>query len=62
MVFNGEIYNYPDLRRELEARGHTLKTHTDTEVLVHLYEDHGPDFVHHLNGMFAAALERASTR
>src|SRR5262245_47664541 len=44
-VFNGEIYNYPDLRRDLEARGHRFRTSTDTEVLVHLYEDHGPEFV-----------------
>jgi len=55
-VFNGEIYNYPDLKRQLEARGHRFRTTTDTEVLVHLYEDHGPGFVEHLNGMFTIAL------
>ena len=55
-VCNGEIYNFADLRRELEARGHGSHTRVDTEVIVHLYEEHGLDFVHHLNGMFAIAL------
>ena len=55
-VFNGEIYNYRELREELAARGHQLRTHTDTEVVVHLYEDHGLDFVEKLRGMFALAV------
>ncbi len=56
VVFNGEIYNFPELRRDLEARGHRFRTRADTEVIVHLYEDHGDGFVHRLNGMFAIAL------
>ena len=56
IVFNGEIYNFPELRRELEARGHRFYTHTDTEVIVHLYEDFGADCVKKLRGMFAIAL------
>lgn len=55
-VFNGEIYNYPDIAAELRAVGHELKTNCDTEVLVHLYEEHGADFCARLHGMFAIAL------
>jgi asparagine synthase (glutamine-hydrolysing) len=56
LVFNGEIYNFEELRRELTARGHRLRTRCDSEVLVHLYEDEGVDLVHRLRGMFAFAL------
>lgn len=56
IVFNGEIYNFPELRGELEKRGHRFYTHTDTEVIVHLYEDLGADCVKKLRGMFAFAL------
>jgi asparagine synthase (glutamine-hydrolysing) len=61
-VFNGEIYNFPALRHRLEARGHTLRSSGDTEVLVHLYEDEGPDFVKLLRGMFALAIWDAEKR
>jgi len=56
IVFNGEIFNYPELRQTLISRGHQFYTRSDTEVLVHLYEDHGPDFLHQLNGQFAIGL------
>ncbi len=61
-VFNGEIYNFPALRRRLEARGHVLKSQGDTEVLVHLYEDEGPGFFSLLRGMFALAIWDAPRR
>lgn len=55
-VFNGEIYNFLALRRDLEKRHNFYTNHSDTEVIVHLYEEYGSDFVHKLNGMFAMAL------
>ncbi len=56
VVYNGEIFNHPELRVELEAGGHRFYTRTDTELLVHLYEDHGFGFLEKLNGQFAFAL------
>ncbi len=56
VVFNGEIYNYRDLAAELRAKGHAFYTSSDTETIVHLYEEHGHDFVARLRGMFALAL------
>ena len=56
IVYNGEIYNFPELRRELESRGHRFLTHGDTEVIVHLYEEMGRDCVKRLRGMFAFAV------
>ena len=56
LVFNGEIYNYRDLRKRLEGSGHQFKTDSDSETVLHLYEDLGTECFEHLNGMFAIAI------
>ena len=56
LVFNGEIYDFEDLRQELEKKGHILKSRTDCETIIHLYEEEGIHGLKHLNGMFAFAL------
>ncbi|WP_416674496.1 asparagine synthase (glutamine-hydrolyzing) [Egbenema bharatensis] len=56
IVFNGEIFNYIELRPDLEAKGHRFKTDCDTEVILHLYEEYGPDCLKYLNGQFAIAI------
>src|SRR5436190_9584863 len=56
VVFNGEIYNYPELREMLARNGHVLRSESDTETIVHLYEDFGPRCVDCLRGMFAFAI------
>src|SRR4051812_26157238 len=56
IVYNGEVYNHEELRRELEAKGHRYRSHTDSETIVHLYEEEGPRCVERLHGMFGFAI------
>jgi asparagine synthase (glutamine-hydrolysing) len=59
MVYNGELFNFPELRAQLEAEGHTFRSHSDTEVVLRLFVARGPDFLHALNGFFALAIHDA---
>ena len=56
VVFNGEIYNFAEIRKDLEAKGHVFNSHSDTEVIIHGYEEYGFDIVHKFIGMFGIAL------
>ena len=56
VIFNGEIYNFPELRQELESFGHAFRTNSDTEVIIHGYKQWGDDILNHLNGMFGLAI------
>ncbi len=56
IIFNGELFDYPEQRAALEAHGHVFRTHTDTEIIVHLYEQYGDDFLAHMKGQFAICL------
>jgi|RhiMethySRZTD1v2_1073278.scaffolds.fasta_scaffold202783_2 asparagine synthase (glutamine-hydrolyzing) len=62
ITFNGEIYNFRELRNDLEARGHTFKTNSDTETIIHAFEEYGRDCVARLRGMFAFAIWNTRTR
>ena len=62
IVFNGEIYNFQEIKKDLEARGHKFYTNSDTEVIVHLYDEYGADCVNHLRGMFAFAIWNSSDK
>src|SRR5215216_67961 len=56
ITYNGEVYNYPALRRELEAKGYRFRSHSDTEAVLYLYQEYGASSVNRLNGMFAFAI------
>ncbi len=62
ITYNGEVYNHDALRSELEGRGHTYRSRTDTETILHIYEEEGPDCVSRLDGMFAFAIWDARRR
>src|SRR5258707_15772203 len=56
VILNGEIYNFKELRTELEERGHLFRTNSDTEVIIHGYKEWGPEVLNHINGMFGLAI------
>jgi len=62
IVYNGELYNHPDMRKELQAAGHVFKTRTDTETVLHAFEEYGHECLHRFNGMFAFAIWNTRTR